>query len=187
MSKMKRQSTPVKTARSVCPSYFLSYSTGEAHIAIFTECLQFVFRDAFILKRTPEALQSDDSQHDVIFKAIQKCAFGVVCLDGLRPNVLFEYGVMRGAKIPVLLFKEENASVDVAHFYGSDAAVKGNLPPRPQIQVGQMFSDIQDRYYAKWNRFQIEATMTTIRQEYEKKKTHIERYVSIPKARMVKT
>ena len=169
------------------PSYFLSYSTGEAHIAIFAECLEFVFRDAFIMKRTPEALQSDDSQHDVIFETIRNCAFGVVCLDGLRPNVLFEYGVMRGAKIPVLLFKEENASVDVAHFYGSDAAVRASLPPRPQIQVSQIFSDIQDRYYTKWNTFQIGATMTTIWQEYEKKKALIEGYVNIPKPLTVKT
>jgi len=186
MPTKKRQPMSLRTPRSASPSYFLSYSTGEAHIDIFAECLQFVFGDAFILKRTPEALQSDDSQHDLIFDSIQKCAFGVVCLDGLRPNVVFEYGVMRGAKIPVLLFKEENATVDVAHFYGSDAAVKASLPPRPQIQVSQIFSDIQDRYYTKWNRFQIGTTMTTIWQEYEKKKAHIEGYVSIPKPRMAK-
>lgn len=176
----------LKTTGPVKSSYFLSYSTGESYIALFAECLELVFGGAFILRRTPEGLQSDDSQHDVIIKTIHDCAFGVVCLDGLRPNVLFEYGVMRGAKIPVLLFKEENATVDVAHFYGSDAAVKASLPTRPPIAVSQLFSDIQDRYYVKWNRFQIRSTLNTIWQEYEKKRAGIKGSVSIPKPEKAK-
>jgi hypothetical protein len=184
MAKPSRQVVAASKAR---PTYFLSYSTGEAQVAIFAECLELVFRDVFTLKRTPYELRSDDSQHDSIFELIRGSAFGVVCLDGLRTNVLFEYGIMRGANIPILLFKEENATVDVAHFYGSDAAIKANLPPRPSIQVNQVFSDIQDRYYAPWNRFKIETNMKAIREEYEKKRTKIKGYVEIPASRVVNT
>jgi hypothetical protein len=177
----RKQTSRQSALRSAKPSYFLSFSTGEAHIELFAECLELVFGNYFTLKRTPDILQSDGSQHDSIFDMVQKCVFGVVCLDGLRPNVLFEYGIMRGAQLPILLFKEEAATVDVAHFYASDFAVAAALPPRPKIDVSRLFSDIQDRHYVGWSRYQIAQTMTTIWQQYEKKKAGIKGAVHVPK------
>jgi hypothetical protein len=167
-------------AKIAKPSYFLSFSTGEAHVELFAECLDLVFGKHFNLKRTPDVLQSDSSQHDSIFDLIRKCSFGVVCLDGLRPNVLFEYGIMRGANLPILLFKEDSATVDVAHLYGSDIAISAGLPPRPPIDVSRLFSDIQDRHYVVWKRFQVRQTMATIWQQYEKKKDQIAGSVDVP-------
>ncbi len=39
--------------------------------------------------------------------------FGVVVLDGLRPNVVFEYGVLHELTKPVILLKEKNAILDI--------------------------------------------------------------------------
>lgn len=84
----------VETKGASKPAYFLSYSTGEPQVEFFAECLQMVFGKHFKLERTPSALMPGESQHDTIVEVIKRCAFGVVCLDGLRPNVVFEYGVM---------------------------------------------------------------------------------------------
>jgi hypothetical protein len=159
------------------PWYFVVYSTGEPQVSIFIECLEIVFRNYFVLKRTPAILESDKSQHDVIMELIGNCAFGVVCLDGLRPNVVFEYGALRGAKKAVMLFREEAAKVDIGHFYGSAPALA--LPP-PPMEMDRHFSDTKDRYQVSWNRFEIQKTIATIWEEYRKKKGEILQYVEIP-------
>lgn len=163
------------------PSYFVVYSTGEAQVEIFLECLQIVFRNHFQMKRTPTGLESDSSQHDVIMELIGKCAFGVVILDGLRPNVVFEYGALRGAKKAVLLFKEVGAKVDIAHFYGGSASLA--LPP-PPIDMDKQFSDTKDRYHVGWNRFEVQKTAKTIWDEYRKKKREIPQFVEIPEPKL---
>src|SRR6266404_1058254 len=126
------------------PTYFLSFSTGEPQIEFFSECLEAVFGKYFRMQRTPSALRSGESQHDTILDSIKKCAFGVVCLDGLRPNVVFEYGVMRGIGMPVLLFKEEAATVDIRHFF---AGVLNLALDSPLMDVDKHFSDTKDRFY----------------------------------------
>lgn len=181
MAKPRQHAAVQPDAKDVKSPYFLSYSTGEAHIKLFTECLDIVFGDHFARQSTPDMLQTDNSQHDVIVHSIRKCAFGVVCLDGLRPNVIFEYGAMRGANIPVLLFKEEDARVDVRHFFESAGLA---LPESPSITVDRHFSDAKDRYYVSWNRFEIASTVLTIWQEYWKKKAEIGSFEEIPKPRL---
>jgi hypothetical protein len=162
------------------PFYFVTYSTGEPQIAVLIECLDIVFGRYFEQKRTPPALESGRSQHDVILDLIGKCAFGVVCLDGLRPNVVFEYGAMRGAKKPVLLFKEQTARVDTGHFYGGAAALP--LPP-PLIDMDKHFSDTKDRFYTGWSQFQVKQTVKTIWEEYKKIRGEIQG-VEIPEPQL---
>jgi hypothetical protein len=176
-----KKQTAQRPMKAVLPPYFLSYSTGETHISLFTECLDIVFRSYFTRQATPEVLQTDKSQHDLIVELIQGCAFGVVCLDGLRPNVIFEYGAMRGANIPVLLFKEENAKVDIAHFFGSAGLM---LPDNPPIAVDRHFSDTKDRYYIPWSRFKIQETVDAIWDNYSKKRNDIPQYREIPKPKL---
>jgi hypothetical protein len=163
------------------PTYFLVYSTGEPQISVFIECLEMVFANHFDLKRTPVGLESDRSQHDVIVELIEKCAFGVVCLDGLRPNVVFEYGALRGAKKPVLLFKEALATVDIGHFYGDAPEL---ALPSPLIDVDRHFSDTKDRYHVSWSRFEIRKTVKTIWEEYRKRKAEIHGYIEIPEPKI---
>jgi hypothetical protein len=179
-SKKKQSRLPQRTQRAK-PPYFLSYSTGEEHIKLFTECLDMVFAEHFDRQSTPDVLQTDNSQHDQIISLIQGCAFGVVCLDGMRPNVLFEFGAMRGANIPVLLFKEVTAAVDIAHFF-EQAGLK--LPERPAIAIDRQFSDAKDRFYIEWKRFEVKGTVAVIWSNYKKKRGEISKYVDIPEPRL---
>lgn len=43
---------------------------------------------------------------------------GVVILDGFRPNVLFEFGVLIGMEKPVVLLKDKEAEINVKTLYG---------------------------------------------------------------------
>src|SRR6266852_2216537 len=165
MPKAKKSSHVVKNPVTERRFYFVSYSTGEPQIGFLVECLEIVFGSYFELKRTPLVLESGKSQHDVILGLIGKSAFGVVCLDGLRPNVVFEYGAMRGAGKPVLLFKEGTAKVDIGHFYADTAALALTPPP---IDMDRHFSDTKDRFYVGWSRFEVKQTLKTIWEAYRK-------------------
>jgi hypothetical protein len=105
------------------PTYFITFSTGEPHVDLLKECLDIVFGKQYRQVVTPSALESGHSQHDVILRCISEYQFGVVCLDGFRPNVVFEYGAMRGAGKSLLIFKEHSATVDITHFFSAVASL----------------------------------------------------------------
>ncbi len=159
------------------PSCFVSYSTREPYVASFIECVEIALKPHFTVDRTPSALQSGASQRDQITKLIEACTFGIVVLDGLRPNVVFEYGIMHGMRKAVILFKEANAQVDISGFL--EDAPDLNLPP-VKLDSDRHFSDVKDINYAGWNRFEIRGTVRRIWEEYRKKKGEIESYIEIP-------
>jgi hypothetical protein len=163
------------------PFYFLSYSTGEPQIKLFTECLEIVFDQYFDLKRTPAALATGASQHDAILGCVKQCLFGVVCLDGLRPNVVYEYGALLGVDKPVLVFKEATAVVDIAHFFGD--VVNLSVPP-PLINLDKQFSNTKDVFYETWNRFEIRQTVKKIWDAYDKALKGRAGYVQIPEPKL---
>jgi hypothetical protein len=170
---------PKKKHRSAPPAkpfYFLSYSTGEPQINFFAECLEIVFRDHFRLERTTGALEAGGSQYDAILDRIRNCIFGVVCLDGLRPNVVFEYGALVGAGKVVLLFKEGTATVDIPHLYNDPAYL---VAARPAIKLDAQFSNTKDRYAPSWNRFELQKTVKGILDAYKKRARDIVGYVEI--------
>ncbi len=90
--------------------FFVSYSGREPQREqsnLLLSLLWIVFSEHFDLRVTPSALQSGASQLDQIYKLAKDCAFAVVVLDGLRPNVVFEYGLLKGFGRPIILLKEE--------------------------------------------------------------------------------
>ncbi|MGO8790602.1 MAG: hypothetical protein ACLQVL_24905 [Terriglobia bacterium] len=166
-----------KHLREERPSYFVSYSTREPHTKLLIECLGMVFKGRFEMKITPSALQSGSSQREQITDMIGGCSFAVVCLDGLRPNVVFEYGVLHGKNIPIMLFKEAEAQVDIKGFVRESTGLGiGSFP----LDVDLQFSDVKDVNYATWNRFEVANTVKLIWGEYRKKKNEIKGYIEIP-------
>lgn len=51
-------------------------------------------------------------------RAAKDCVLGVVILDGFRPNVLFEFGVLIGLKKPIVLLKDKKAEINIKTLYG---------------------------------------------------------------------
>jgi hypothetical protein len=167
---------PKRKARVEKPYCFVSYSSHEAHVNLLIECLQIVLKPHFDVTRTPSALESGASQRDQIIKLIESCAFAVVALDGLRPNVVFEYGIIQGNRKPVMLFKEAEATVDIEGLFG-----EADLPFGPvELDLDSQFSDVKDQNYAVWSKHGFRATVRLVWEQYGKKRSEIPGYVSIP-------
>jgi len=159
------------------PYCFVSYSTREAHVPLLIDCLRIVIGPHFEIKLTPSALESGASQREQITALIEDAAFATVILDGLRPNVVLELGMILAHRKQVLLFKESEAVVDIQGLYGSPSAeLRINSPA---INLDTQLSDIKDINYALWTRFDLKGTLRLVWQEYSKKGASIPGYVEI--------
>jgi hypothetical protein len=141
--------------------------------------LWIVLSPNFDLRLTPSALESGADQRSQIVDLIEGCAFAVVVLDGLRPNVTYEYGLLEAHNKPMILLKEQNATVDIRGLVVGDSESM-NLTIPPQIlNIDSHFSDIKGVNYAVWKRDDPAATVKTIWQEYKKKESKFKDYVKI--------
>jgi len=138
-----------------------------------------LFKGSFKVLKTPSALASGGSQLKQIAELIGKCVFGVVILDGLRPNVVFEYGMLFAKGRPVIVLKETEALVDVASYFGDAPSL--NLP-QVKIDLDKHCSDIKDQTFSPWRRHFMRDTLEVLWSEYQKKKSELKgSFVEIPK------
>ena len=163
------------------PYYFVSYSSREPHVENLLDALNLVLGSHFEQRRTPAALESGESQYDQILRGIEDASFGVVIfgvviLDGLRPNVVFEYGIMVGKAKPVLLFREQDAEVDIPGYYFSAEVAAA---PRTILLVDSHFSDIKNQVWTTWFRFKPRETRQVVLEEYRKKRDRIPGFIDI--------
>jgi hypothetical protein len=166
--KSRAAAKPKQTAKPR-PYCFVSYSSRETHVNVLFPCLHIAFGSHFNLRLTPSALESGASQYQQIVELIQGCAFAVVVLDGLRPNVTFEYGLLEARNIPVILLKEKNAIVDIA----SLLVTPGTLPGAVPLSLDLHFSDVKDINYATWSRDNPAEAIRLLVKEYKKKKAKL--------------
>jgi hypothetical protein len=158
--KAKQAAGPAK------PEFFFSYSTAEPTRALLSTVIWIVFHNDYTMRFTPSALTSGQSQLKEIEKQITQCAFAIVCLDGLRPNVIHEYGFMRGTDKPVILLKRENATVDVRLFLQRTAPELEN----PALLIDSHLSNLKDINYATWYPDDPPKSAKAIWAEYQKMK-----------------
>lgn len=149
--------------------FFFSYSTAEQTNSLLSTLLWSVFHNVYNIRITPSALTSGASQLSKIEKEISESAFGVVCLDGLRPNVIHEWGFMRGHGVPVILLKRDGATVDVRHFIRESAPQLEN----PVLDMNVHVSNLKDINYAKWFPDDPPKSAKAIWDEYEKLRTEL--------------
>jgi len=77
---------------------------------------------------------------------LNKCSLAIIILDGFRPNVLFEYGVLVGLCKPCIVLLEQNASINIESFL----KVPVKKPPIAPIDMDKDFSDVKDQMYVKY-------------------------------------
>lgn len=144
---------------------------------LLIDSLKIVLHPHFEVRLTPSALESGASQREQIISLIDGAAFAVVILDGLRPNVVFELGLIQGKDKPVLLFREAEAVVDIQGLYSNPPAELRVNPPTVNLDI--QLSDVKDINYATWTRFDLKGMLKIVWKEYSKKRDVIPGYVEI--------
>ena len=154
-------------------SCFVVFSSREKHVEIVIDCAEAVFKDSalFEIIRLDQHLKSEDSQYGELLDLLSSCCFAIVILDGFRPNVLFEYGILKGLNKPCIVMLEENATVDIPGFFPSNSI---DPPTSPKIDMDKQFSDVKDRYYTKYNMNNPKKIRELLQKAYNKLEDKIE-------------
>ena len=89
----------------------------------------------------------------------EDCALGIVILDGLRPNVLLEFGILLGKKKPIIPLQDKSATVALKSFYQKDYRKSGLTSQQfnrdlKEPSLGSFFhiSDLQGLHVEKVNK-----------------------------------
>lgn len=174
----KKKNKPVEPESK--PYCFISYSSRESHVHALLPCIWIAFSPHFDVRVTPSALESGADQLTQINDMIDGCSFGIVVLDGLRPNVTFEFGRLTAKDKPVILLKEKGATVDIRSLVAAGAPTAGEIAvPNPALNVDTHFSNVKSIAHVQWDKSDATATVKVILQEYRKKKNKIKEYVEI--------
>lgn len=146
---------------------FVVFSSKEEHIEIVIDCVERVIKEKenYEVKRLDNSLKSEDSQYKELTDLLSECSFGVIILDGLRPNVLFEYGILKGLEKPCIVLLEEKANVDVINYFPEDKDIEIK---NPKVDADKHFSDIKDRFYVRYNKNKPKEIRDKIKKEYSK-------------------
>ncbi len=152
---------------------FIVFSSREEHVEVVIDCIDIVFDkiQKYKVVRLDQHLKSGDSQFTELTDLLNTCCFAIIILDGFRPNVLFEYGVLKGLGKPCIVLLEENATADIQGFFTDQDKVSVSAPA---IDIDKHFSDVKDRFYVRYNRNKPKEIRATLQAEFTKHKKQIE-------------
>ncbi|HML78537.1 tetratricopeptide repeat protein [Geobacter sulfurreducens] len=159
---------PTETSKTC----FIVYSSRETHIEITIDAIESVLEanSKYNVKRLATHGMVGYSQYSQLIEFLNKCAFAVIILDGFRPNVLFEYGVLVGLRKPCIVLLEENATIDIQSLLKNSHAKTANI----KIDIDKDFSDVKDQMYLKYNYTDPKKLRTIIKDELSKLESLIE-------------
>jgi len=104
------------------------------------------------IKTLSSTVKPQGSNLQSIFNLLKDCILGIVILDGLRPNVVWEYGVLYGLGKPIIVLKDEKAEIDIKDL---DDDLKSKLEKHhisnPKLDIDKHLSNVKDLHYIRYD------------------------------------
>lgn len=151
---------------------FIVYSSREPHIEIILDAIESVLESTnkYDVKRLATHGVSGYSQYSQLISFLNSCALAIIILDGFRPNVLFEYGILVGLNKPCIVLIEENATIDMQSF----AKDKKPTPLNVKIDMDKDFSDVKDQLYLRYKYADPKKLRSLLNDELDKLESVVE-------------
>jgi len=136
-------------------SCFIVYSSKN-HVDYINEVLEKIRKILEEHEYNPtclsEEIRSTQDYYTKVRELIKACRFGIVVLDGLRPNIVFEFGLLYGLDKPIIVLKERNAFINIKNLYS--AVAKEQLKDEiwfqnlqnPNLDLDTILSDYKKHY-----------------------------------------
>ncbi len=127
---------------------FIVYSSREPHIAITLDAIETVLEATgkYDTKRLSIHGIPGHSQYSQLLDFLNRCSLAIIILDGFRPNVIFEYGILVGLRKPCIVLLEQKACIDIQSFMKEPM----KKPPVALIDMDKDFSDVKDQMYVRY-------------------------------------
>ncbi|MFX0097485.1 MAG: hypothetical protein ACFE7E_06980 [Candidatus Hodarchaeota archaeon] len=146
--------------------------------------IESLLRDkGFRPQRLGSEIRSGEDYLNKLEEMIEDCVLGIVILDGFRPNVLFEFGFLKGKKKPTIILQSKGAYISLKTLYKSteDSGLREdtfkNRLKGPPIDVTYHFSDFAGKHigYIDWTAKETEPDHPSVilANELEKYKNQI--------------
>ncbi len=132
---------------------FIVYSTRDSHVSKVIDRLTDLLSNelSFAPIKLDEARIPGTPLLPDILQYSKECDVGIVILDGLRPNVLLELGMLLGNGTPCVVLLEKDAQINVASLI-TDTGRQARSAPQIKIDISKHISDISN---LSWNRYSI--------------------------------
>ncbi len=106
----------------------------------------------FIPKRLGKEILSGEDYLKTVLDMITKCDIAVIILDGLRPNVIFEFGILRAHNKAIIITKSQNAKIAIKSYYSDykDSGLQSKYfkekLKEPSININHHISDFAGKH-----------------------------------------
>jgi tetratricopeptide (TPR) repeat protein/nucleoside 2-deoxyribosyltransferase len=149
-------------------SCFIVFSSREPHIndAIDAACDLLINELGVRPIRLDEARQPGEILQTQLLQIMRDCDFAIVFLDGLRPNVVFELGLLVAFDIPRLILLERSSTINVTSLL-KDVRSRAKAP-KIRIDVRGQLSDVANIGLSYYSTAKDLPFRTLIRRETKK-------------------
>jgi tetratricopeptide (TPR) repeat protein len=104
------------------------------------------------VKTLSDTVKPQESNFQTILQLLKDCILGIVILDGLRSNVVLEYGILLCLAKPIIVLKDKNAKIDIE---GLDDNLKDSLEKKhitnPKLDIDKHLSDVKDLHWTSYD------------------------------------
>ena len=113
-----------------------------------------VMENYFEVKTLSDEVKPQKSNFQTLLQLLndKNCILGIAILDGLRPNVVLEYGILLALDKPLIVLKDENAEIDVKNL---DVALKSKFDKyhisNPKLDIDKHLSNVKDLHWASYD------------------------------------
>ncbi|EGP94038.1 Tetratricopeptide TPR 2 repeat protein [Nitrosarchaeum koreense MY1] len=97
-----------------------------------------------------ENIRSGEGYFERVEELVDSCVLAIVLLDGFRPNVLFEFGLLKSKKKPIIIIQSYDAYINVKTLY--DESIKNstqkilNKLENPKLDLKKHLSDYAGKH-----------------------------------------
>ena len=136
----------------------------------------------FKVNKLGAEIASGEDYLNKLEELVDNCVLGVILLDGLRPNVLFEFGFLLGRQKPFIILQSKDALINVKGLYVEEkySGLSSNQFSRlkePKLDVRYNLSDFAGKHLSiyDWGAEKTDSvhTVSVLKRELEKIKDQI--------------
>jgi tetratricopeptide (TPR) repeat protein len=143
-----------------------------SYVNNITNCIEELLPEmGFRVRKLGGETRPDEHFGENFERLAEECAFGIIILDGLRPNVLYEYGLLRGRGTVILPLQDKKAFIAVKSLYSiSDFSNENEVKNKTGLTIAQFhhlkepsieyFAQLSDRHGIKSVAIDCDADLT---------------------------
>lgn len=140
---------------AVCLMVYSEKTHVEYIYPLLSQLEDILEEKGFKPKRLGDEIRNSEDYLETLESMVEDCSLALIVLDGFRPNVLFEFGYLKGKKKPIIVLQSRDAQINIKTLY-RDTDDSGLTPTQfhrrlsnPKLDVSFHLSDFAGKHVTK--------------------------------------